>query len=139
MFEVGNPGGPGRPKKGQTFKEILEQELSKLKREVEDPETRQRVVVDARTIICRQMVLRAVKGDKSDVDRIMNRIDGTPAETIQFQGGGELKIKFIQTTEEDLRASENVEVSDGGEATGAGQGPEEADRAGGPGAGSAGT
>jgi hypothetical protein len=111
-FEVGNPGGPGRPPKGETFKDIYERLLSTITQEVTDPVTRQRVRLTAKEIMANSRVLRALKGDKSEQTYIENRVDGTPAETIQVQGTGELNIRVVKLTKEELAEQGSVEVNE---------------------------
>ena len=69
------------------LRKIYEEKLAKITKDVEEPETHQRVRLDARRILVRQRILRDLKGDNKEQNAI-NRIDGTPAETVQFKGGG---------------------------------------------------
>lgn len=111
MFEKGVSGNPaGRPKKGLSFKELYEEEMKKITFELPDPETKQLVRIDAKRMLVRQRIGRALKGSKQDHDVIENRVEGTPAETLNIEGGGELTIKFVPMTAEELKSMDGMTV-----------------------------
>ena len=99
-FEVGNPGGPGRPPAGRTFRDLYMKYLEEM----------QVGGMSAKDALVKLRIGRALKGSKQDQDAIENRVDGSPAESIQFLGNGELNIHFVPMTFEELATMENVRM-----------------------------
>jgi hypothetical protein len=113
LFQKGRSGNPGgRPKLGQSFKELYEAELERLQFDHTDPETQEVAKINAKRLLVLQRIGRALRGSEHDQTVIENRVDGTPAETIAVMGGGELEIRFTPMTADDLKALEGVSIVD---------------------------
>lgn len=115
QFKPGNPGGPGRPKGSISLKDLIEDEWAKITKEVPDPETGQRVRTDAKRMAVRRIILESLGNGSKALESfkfLADRAEGTPAETIQVQGTGELNIRIVPLSKNDLKDSGNVEVNE---------------------------
>lgn len=109
-FQPGESGNPaGRPRKGETYRELLEEESVRLVKDVLAPEGH-REKINAKRMIARKLVLMALGGNLASIESVMNRVDGHPAETLNVGGGGEFRVRIVPITEADLKAMEGVEV-----------------------------
>jgi hypothetical protein len=75
--ESGNP--KGRPKKGETFTDIIEQELKTARRHRGKDVSRKRLLV-------RKMIDRGIDGDTVSGKYIMDRMDGRPVQKHEVKG-----------------------------------------------------
>lgn len=96
LFKKGQSGNPkGRPKKGNSFGDILSKELLRQKREMEfNGEQR---IVNGKELIALSLISIAFGKDSKPhekmmaIDRIMDRIDGKAMQQVIFDGSVETK------------------------------------------------
>ena len=102
LFQPGNPGGPGRPEKRESPSGKYTRSAGQVSRgRSSTPRPRRACLRDRERILVNQRIIRALRGDKWSKTYIENRVDGTPTETFQVQGSGELNIRIVQMTKED--------------------------------------
>jgi hypothetical protein len=65
--------------------------------------------VSAKDIIVIRDIIAAMKGNDKAKDRIMNRTDGLPIQTVNSTGKQPLQIVFAPESEEDLKEADNFE------------------------------
>ena len=65
--------------------------------------------VSAKDIIVIRDIIAAMKGSDKAKDRIMNRTDGLPIQTVKSTGKQPLQIVFAPESEEELKDSDNFE------------------------------
>ncbi|MCP4230251.1 MAG: hypothetical protein GY771_08895 [bacterium] len=83
-FKQGQSGNPkGRPKKGETFKEILEKILEE--RQVRDI-AGQTKRPKKKEILARVLIEKALEGDSSFMKQALDRLVGLPAQQIELEG-----------------------------------------------------
>jgi len=81
----------GRPKKGETFTDIIENELSKenVKIKTEDGVT----MVSAKEAVVRKLISLAVQeGSFPAIQYLMNKLDGSPRQMITLESGKKEEI-----------------------------------------------
>ena len=108
LFKKGQSGNPkGRPKKGQSFSEILERELLRQTKEM-NLNGEQRVVNGKELLALSLISIAFGKNTKNHekmvaIERIMDRIDGKAAQGIGFSGVVETaaKVMFVDDLSED--------------------------------------
>ena len=82
QFQKGKSGNPnGRPQKGKSFSDILNNELKKQKQILVNPDTGEERQIDGKTALCLAYIKLAFKGDNENVrascmEKIMKFIDG---------------------------------------------------------------
>lgn len=82
QFQKGKSGNPnGRPRKGKSFSDILNNELKKQKQILVNPDTGEERQIDGKTALCLAYIKLAFKGDNENVrascmEKIMKFIDG---------------------------------------------------------------
>lgn len=87
MYDKGQSGNSkGRPKKGKTFTDILSHELDIISQELKDKQGNERQV-DGKTLLCLGLIKLAFHSDDdhiklSAIEKVMNRIDGTPVQQV---------------------------------------------------------
>lgn len=64
----------------------------------------------AKDIIVVKDIIAAMKGSDRAKDRIMNRVDGLPKQTIENLNKKPLVVEYIPVSKEDLETSDNVEI-----------------------------
>ncbi len=110
-FQKGTSGNPnGRPKKGNTFTDILEKVLHERTAEIETPKGIK--TVHGKELLAN--VLYDIAADKNNapkirldaINTIINRIDGKPlqqmAESVQIESSNPLEKKSFQEMYDDL-------------------------------------
>lgn len=96
-FEKGQSGNPrGRPKKGQTFTDILKGQGELLDVSIKDPNTGESTPITRKEAISDKLWRLALAGDVAAIRYIYDRVDGRPMETAEINGknGGALIVKF---------------------------------------------
>jgi hypothetical protein len=94
MFVKGVSGNPhGRPRKGDTLTEILE-ELGKEK------VTRGKARIERRTALAKKLWEKALRGDAICIKYLYDRIDGRPKESVEMQHSGSIDFYTSLTAEE---------------------------------------
>lgn len=110
-FPKGVSGNPnGRPKKGNSFGEILENELQRMQIPTKDGRT-----ISGKEAMCLSFVELAFKGRDENtklraMEKIMDRIDGKPKETIE--GTIETDVAVKQLQREQLLQSVDKDIID---------------------------
>lgn len=78
----GQSGNPhGRPKKGQTFTDILDKVL------LEEQVTYNGRVITGKEAAARKLLEMAIKGDMRAITYLADRIDGKPFQSMGIEGG----------------------------------------------------
>jgi hypothetical protein len=103
----------GRPKKGETFTDIIQNELSKqnVTLKLEDGT----VTISAKEAVVRKLITLAVaEGNFHAIKYLMDRVDGSPRQTISLGGGDidelsdEERSSLIEKYEKELAEFEKV-------------------------------
>jgi hypothetical protein len=103
----------GRPKKGETFTDIIQNELSKqnVTLKLEDGT----ITISAKEAVVRKLITLAVAdGNFHAIKYLMDRVDGSPRQTISIGGGGvdelsdEERNSLIEKYERELAEIEGV-------------------------------
>lgn len=94
----GNP--KGRPRKGDSFSELLEKELKKRKYTIKEADGTTKKVNGKQAIIRAHLALifGATVDDKvkmSAIDSLMDRVDGRPKQALEHSGGDGSPIEFV--------------------------------------------
>ena len=107
----------GRPKKGETFTDIISMELSKqnvlLKTETGN------VLIEAKKAVVRKLISLAVDGNLYAIRYLMDRVDGSPRQMITIAGSGseslsaEAREELIKSYERELMELEKVRNTEG--------------------------
>jgi hypothetical protein len=94
QFKKGKSGNPkGRPKKGETLTEILEEYLD-TKEKVKDKKTRKQKLIE-------KAVALAMKGDLTALKYVWNRLDGLPTQSIEANIKNTIIVDIDEEGEED--------------------------------------
>lgn len=88
VFQVGNPGGPGRPKKNEAMRAALERALA-----IKDPVTGK----PDRDAIALALVKEAKRGNVDAIKHVFDRIDGKVTDTKVVEQSGEVKHRVEVT------------------------------------------
>jgi hypothetical protein len=110
----GKPG-PGRPKGSRNFKQLYDEMGALLSQQMTLPGGTRKVTMSAKERMVLVRWALALKGDQHAMDRIEDRLDGSPAQVIRQTGGGSggatgLNIRLLGVTKEAIEKMKNVEV-----------------------------
>lgn len=85
-FKPGQSGNPlGRPKGSKNITSIIKHYL-KQEYLCKDPITEKKVQLSAEEIIALNMIINAMRGDNSEIDKILDRIEGKVKQKIELSG-----------------------------------------------------
>ena len=90
-FQVGNPGGPGRPKGVQNSKTRLLR-LLELVQKKKNPITGEEEEFSVLELMDMQMIAKALKGDQRAYQEIIDRLEGKPKQTSEVELTGGVNI-----------------------------------------------
>lgn len=92
-FQVGNPGGPGRPKGVQNSKTRLLR-LLELVQKKKNPITGQEEDFTVLELMDMQMIAKALKGDQRAYQEVMDRLEGKPKQSTELEVSGGVNITW---------------------------------------------
>jgi hypothetical protein len=104
------PAGRGRPKGSLNFRTVYKRYLKQLVNiEDKDGNTLEIPAIDALVI---RVLENAIKtGDSLAAERISNRVDGFPLQSIENTNKTPLEVIYTPMTKEDLEKQDNVETN----------------------------
>jgi hypothetical protein len=92
-FQVGNPGGPGRPKGVQNSKTRLLR-LLELVTKVRNPVTGEEEEFSIAEQLDMQIIAKARKGDLKAYEIILDRLEGKPKQSTEVEVSGGMNITW---------------------------------------------
>lgn len=90
-FQVGNPGGPGRPKGVQNSKTRLLR-LLELVQKKKNPITGEEEEFTVLELMDMQMIAKALKGDQKAYQEVIDRLEGKPKQSTEVELSGGVNI-----------------------------------------------
>lgn len=116
MFQKGKSGNPkGRPKKGKTFSDIIENELSRVKQEVKE-NGREREV-NGKTMLVLSLIKMALTDGDSRVrlqatEKLMERLEGKPMQQMVVEADVENHSVFDEIDVSKLSTAQKQNLED---------------------------
>jgi hypothetical protein len=92
-FQVGNPGGPGRPKGVQNSKTRLLR-LLELVTKVRNPVTGEEEDFSIAEQLDMQIIAKARKGDLKAYEILLDRLEGKPKQSTELEVSGGMNITW---------------------------------------------
>lgn len=92
-FQVGNPGGPGRPKGVQNSKTRLLR-LLELVQKKKNPITGEEEEFTVLELMDMQMIAKALKGDQKAYQEVIDRLEGKAKQSTEVEVSGGVNITW---------------------------------------------
>jgi len=92
-FQVGNPGGPGRPKGVQNSKTRLLR-LLELVQKKKNPITGEEEEFTVLELMDMQMIAKALKGDQRAYQEVIDRLEGKAKQSTEVEVSGGVNITW---------------------------------------------
>lgn len=113
-FQKGCAPGPGRPKGSVPMAIILQRYLDAVVKIDKHPETGLPAEITARERIAMSWIAKAMKGDMTAIDKLVDRLDGKPLQRTEIMGedGAPININNMNLNKEQIDALIRIQKGD---------------------------